>query len=73
MAYLRKIDVTDGMIWQFQQMKNKPVEDGRREKLGVRLLICVCMYNESKNAINLTLSGIFNNLELLEEEGYSWE
>ena len=75
MAYLRKIDITDGMIYQFQQMKNRIIEldNKKREKLGIKILICVCMYNESKNAINLTLSGIYENLELLEKEGYSWE
>lgn len=31
------------------------------------------MYNESRNAINLTLSGIYNNLEYLEAEGFSSE
>jgi hypothetical protein len=31
------------------------------------------MYNESKNAINLTLSGIHENLKELEAQGYSWE
>jgi hypothetical protein len=33
--------------------------------LGIKILICICMYNESKNAINLTLSGIYDNLEHL--------
>jgi hypothetical protein len=37
------------------------------------MLICVCMYNESKNAINLTLTGIYNNLEHLKTQGISHE
>ncbi len=41
--------------------------------MGIKILICVCMYNESKNAINLTLNGIYNNLEHLEEQGFSSE
>ena len=41
-------------------------QQGQKEKpLGIRILMCICMYNESKNAINLTLAGIYNNLELL--------
>jgi hypothetical protein len=32
MAYLRKVDVTDGMIWQFQQMKNKIIEVEQHRK-----------------------------------------
>ena len=35
--------------------------------------MCVCMYNESKNAINLTLNGIYDNLPHLEEQGISAE
>lgn len=37
------------------------------------MLACVCMYNESKNAINLTLNGIYDNLPNLEKEGISPE
>lgn len=33
------------------------------------MLICVCMYNEGKSAINLTLNGIYENLQSLEDEG----
>jgi hypothetical protein len=41
-------------------------QQGQQEKpLGIRILMCICMYNESKNAINLTLTGIYKNLELL--------
>lgn len=39
----------------------------------MKILICVCMYNESKHAINLTLNGIYNNLAHLEQEGISSE
>ena len=47
-----------------------------KDKLGIgsiKILICVCMYNESKNAINLTLNGIYDNLPNLEKEGISPE
>lgn len=37
------------------------------------MLCCVCMYNESKNAINLTLNGIYDNLDNLAEQGISHE
>ena len=32
MAYLRKIDISDGMIHQFQQMKNEIVEVNRQSQ-----------------------------------------
>lgn len=35
----------------------------------MKILICVCMYNESKHAINLTLNGIYQNLACLRERG----
>lgn len=39
-------------------------------KIGrMKILICVCMYNESKHAINLTLNGIYKNLKHLKERG----
>lgn len=41
--------------------------------MKIKVLACVCMYNESKNAINLTLNGIYENLENLEKEGISAE
>ena len=36
---------------------------------NIKILVCVCMYNESKNAINLTLNGIYRNLASLKKEG----
>ena len=41
--------------------------------LKIKVLACVCMYNESKNAINLTLNGIYDNLDNLEKQGISHE
>jgi hypothetical protein len=35
----------------------------------MKILICICMYNESKDAINLTLNGIYKNLEGLRRRG----
>lgn len=35
----------------------------------MKILICVCMYNQSKHAINLTLNGIYNNLKHLKARG----
>jgi len=35
----------------------------------MKILICVCMYNESKHAINLTLNGIYQNLKYLRDKG----
>ena len=42
-----------------------------RENCNIKILVCVCMYNESKNAINLTLNGIYKNLPSLKQEGIS--
>lgn len=36
---------------------------------GIKVLVCVCMYNESKNAIEQTLGGIYSNLGPLRENG----
>ena len=33
------------------------------------MLICICMYNESKHAIQTTLEGIYTNLGPLRENG----
>lgn len=44
-----------------------------REAIKIKVLICVCMYNEGLGAINLTLSGIYDNLKNLEAEGISSE
>ena len=39
-------------------------------KIGnLKILICVCMYNESRDAINLTLNGIYKNLSHLKQRG----
>ena len=49
-------------------------KDGKDQPaLKIKALICVCMYNESMNAINLTLNGIYDNLENLAEQGLSHE
>ena len=29
---------------------------------GIKVLICICMYNESRHAIQTTLEGIYSNL-----------
>ena len=38
---------------------------------SIKILICICMYNESKHAINLTLNGIYENLEIFEKNNIS--
>ena len=52
--YLRELAVKDGMIYQFKQM-TKHDRQAPREGLKIKVLICVCMYNEGLSAINLTL------------------
>ena len=36
---------------------------------GLKCLVCVCMYNESKYAIETTLTGIYQNLPYLTQNG----
>lgn len=68
--YLRELTLKDGLIYQFKQMTKRDHSLGR-EPIKIKVLICVCMYNEGLDAINLTLSGIYDNLRNLEEEGIS--
>lgn len=35
----------------------------------MKILICVCMYNETKDALELTLNGIYKNLKPLSKQG----
>jgi hypothetical protein len=49
---LRELNMKDGLIYQFKQM-NKKFKGN--EPLKIKILMCVCMYNENKNAIQLTL------------------
>ena len=58
------------MIYQFSGMNIRaPGEELSRRPLGIKVLICVCMYNEGQTAINLTLNGIYDNLSHLEKQG----
>jgi hypothetical protein len=63
---LKPLALPDGLIYMFSQM-NKPqqLNGNTMPPLKIKVLACVCMYNESKNAINLTLNGIYDNLENL--------
>jgi chitin synthase len=68
---LREFNLADGLIYQFGAMGNYSTSnpDIVTEKLKLKVLICVCMYNEGQTAINLTLNGIYENLPDLENEG----
>lgn len=62
------------MIYYLKKMKEKIGENERfrlQDFPGIKALICVCMYNEPAAAIQLTLEGIYENLEGLHEEGIS--
>ena len=50
------------MIYSFKETELREGGMGR-----IKILICICMYNEGGNAINLTLTGIYNNLRALEK------
>jgi hypothetical protein len=74
-SLLREFDLADGLIYQLAEMNNfhtkNPNSSGKR--LRIKVLICVCMYNEGQTAINLTLNGIYENLPELEKQGISAE
>lgn len=71
---LRELTMKDGLIYQFKQMNKRDENcEKSRTPLKIKVLACVCMYNENKNAIQLTLSGIYDNLKNLEAEGISCE
>ena len=36
---------------------------------GIKLLICICCYNESRFALETSLKGIYSNLPHLRENG----
>ena len=73
-ANLTSLSMPDGLIYKFSQMNKPQMIDGMEQPpLKIKVLACVCMYNESKNAINLTLNGIYDNLENLERQGISHE
>ena len=63
------------MIFNLGELAKKSIrekENGIYGELGpIKILICICMYNESKNAINLTLNGVYDNLPYFEREGIS--
>lgn len=62
------------MIYYLKKMKEKIGANERfrsKDFPGIKALICVCMYNEPAAAIQLTLEGIYENLEELHEEGIS--
>jgi hypothetical protein len=63
--------MNDGLIYQFGAMGNYSRSNPEigQERLKLKALICVCMYNEGQTAINLTLNGIYENLPKLEREG----
>lgn len=68
---LREFTLADGLIYQFGAMGSfsRSNHDTNNAPIKLKVLICVCMYNEGQTAINLTLNGIYENLPNLEKEG----
>jgi hypothetical protein len=52
--YLRELALEDGLIYQFKDMTKRANIEGSKG-IKIKVLICVCMYNEGRKAINLTL------------------
>jgi hypothetical protein len=59
---LRVFQPQDGMICNFKEISKDP-----ELKIGsIKILVCICMYNEGSGAIQQTLEGIYDNLKYLE-------
>lgn len=70
--YLRDLTIEDGLIYQFKCLSRKD-PGNNLPPLGVKVLICVCMYNEGRQAIQMTLEGIYRNLKELKRQGIAAE
>ena len=65
--HLKKMSTEDGMVFGFREMliqhqRSFYDANNKQHYFGPKILMCVCMYNEGIDAINLTLGGIYNNL-----------
>ena len=67
--FLSKFSEGDGMIYNMRDIRSK--ENNANPVGAIKILVCVCMYNESRHAINLTLEGIYKNLPHFEQAGIS--
>ena len=59
----------DGLIHYLGKLSRRTPQSGGYFFRGIKCLICVCMYNESRFAIETTLNGIYSNLPHLVENG----
>lgn len=66
---ITNFEASDGLIYCLGKLTKKIKQNGGYYFRGIKCLICVCMYNESKYAIETTLSGIYSNLEHLAQNG----
>lgn len=55
----------DGLLYELGEMCKQEGFLGQ----GLKILICVCLYNESRKALETTLNGIYANLPALEKAG----
>lgn len=51
----------DGLLYELGEMRKRDGFLGQ----GLKVLICVCLYNESRRALETTLNGIYANLPAL--------
>lgn len=52
----------DGLLHLLGEMRKTEGFGGK----GIQIIVCVCMFNESRVALETTLKGIYANLESLE-------
>ena len=66
---ISNFEPADGLVHYLGKLTKKTKQSGGYYFKGIKCLICVCMYNESKYAIETTLNGIYSNLPHLSENG----
>ena len=65
---ISNFEAGDGLVHYLGKLSKRRKDGGYYFK-GVRVIICICMYNESRHAIETTLEGIYSNLAPLRENG----
>lgn len=62
---IANFDESDKLLYLLGEMRRTEGFGNR----GIKILVCVCMFNESRAALETTLKGIYAGLPALQEEG----
>lgn len=65
---ISNFEPSDGLVYYLGKL-SKRIKGGSYYFKGIKVIVCICMYNESKNAIETTLNGIYSNLGPLRDNG----